>query len=104
MIHRAWPLTTLVLLNPIGVAAVLDGNPSNYRALLATMSSGDTLVLSSGTYTQGLPLESRVGTAAQPIIIRGPEDQSAVFTARSCCNTVQLDGTSYVEIRNLTLD
>ena len=104
MIHRAWPLTTLVLLNPIGVAAVLDGNPSNYRALLATMTSGDTLVLSSGTYTQGLPLESRVGTSAQPIIIRGPEDQSAVFTARSCCNTVQLDGTSYVEIRNLTLD
>jgi hypothetical protein len=85
-------------------AAVFEGNPSNYRNLLSSLAAGDTLALASGTYAQGLPLDGKQGSAASPIVIRGPDDQSAVFTARDCCNTVQLDGTSYVEIRNLTLD
>ena len=85
-------------------SAVLEGNPSNYRSQLATLRPGDVLVLVAGTYTQGLPLDAVAGTAQQPIIVRGPDDQSAIFTARSCCNTVQLDSTSFVEVRNLTLD
>ena len=51
-----------------------------------------------------MPLAGKAGTTSQPIVVVGPEDQSAVFTARDCCNTVQLDGTSYVQIVNLTLD
>ena len=98
-------LAVLLLAFPvIGVAATLDASPSNYRAQLALLRPGDVLELVSGTYTQGLPLTGVAGAAATPIVIRGPEDRSAVFSARSCCNTVQLDGTSHVEIRNLTLD
>lgn len=85
-------------------AATLNGTPDNYRTLLTQVKPGDTLVLAAGTYTQGLPLNAMAGTAELPITIRGPADQSAVFTARSCCNTVQLDGTSYVQISGLTLD
>jgi hypothetical protein len=44
------------------------------------------------------------GRPAQPITIRGPGDQSSVFLARSCCNTVRPNGTSYVQVLNLTLD
>jgi hypothetical protein len=85
-------------------AATLDATPGNYRTLLTQLKPGDTLVLASGTYTQGLPLDGLTGTAALPIAIRGPADQSAVFPARSCCNTVQLSNTSYVQVSGLTLD
>ena len=85
-------------------AAVIDADPSNYLGLVSSLSAGDTLQLASGTYTQGLILVGKAGTGSQPIIVVGPEDQSAVFTARDCCNTVQLDGVSYVQIVNLTVN
>jgi len=85
-------------------AATRNADPSNYRSVLSSLVPGDTLVLAAGTYQQGLPLNGMNGTAAAPIVIRGPDNQSAVFVARSCCNTVQLGSTSYVEVRNLTLD
>ena len=92
------------LLPAWGRAAVIHANPSNYRTLLESLSAGDTMVLEAGTYGRGLPISNRSGTAAQPIVITGPEDQSAVFAANDCCNTVQLNNASFVEIRNLTLD
>jgi hypothetical protein len=85
-------------------AGVISANPSNYRTLLNNLQPGDTLQLAAGTYTQGLPLDNKAGTASAPIIIRGPDDQSAVFQAQDCCNTVQLRDTSYVQVLNLTLD
>jgi hypothetical protein len=85
-------------------AGVVNANPSNYRTLLSTLQPGDTLQLAAGTYTQGLPVGSKAGTASAPIIIRGPDDQSAIFQAQDCCNTVQLNGASYVQVMNLTLD
>ncbi len=85
-------------------ASVINANPANYRALLNNLQPGDTLQLASGTYADGLPLDAKAGSASAPIVIRGPDDQSAIFTARDCCNTVQLDGTSYVQVLNLTLD
>jgi hypothetical protein len=85
-------------------AAVIDADPSNYRALLKSLNAGDTMLLETGTYARGLPISNKRGTSAQPIVITGPEDQSAVFTGNDCCNTVQLNNASFVEIRNLTLD
>jgi hypothetical protein len=85
-------------------AAVINANPSNYRDVLANLAPGDTLMLASGTYTQGLPVDDLSGTASLPIKIVGADNQSSVFVARDCCNTVQLQGAAYVEIRNLTLD
>ena len=97
-------LLSLAVLPALAHAAVVDANPSNYRTLLGNLAPGDTLQLASGTYAQGLPLDGKTGNASQPIIIRGPADQSAIFPARDCCNTVQLDSTSYVQVLNLTLD
>jgi hypothetical protein len=85
-------------------ATTVSANPSNYRTLLDTLQPGDTLQLATGTYTDGLPLDNKAGTASAPIIIRGPDDQSAIFQARDCCNTVQLRDTSYVQVSSLTLD
>jgi hypothetical protein len=86
-------------------AAVINATPSTYRTLLSNLQPGDTLQLASGTYASGLPIGSKAGTASAPIIIRGPDDQSAIFTAQDCCNTVQFNnGASYVQVANLTLD
>lgn len=85
-------------------AEVVDANPGNYRTLLAGLGPGDTLRLAAGVYTQSLPLHGMNGTAQQPIVIIGPDDRSAVFQGQTCCNTVQFDDSSYIEVRNLTLD
>jgi hypothetical protein len=85
-------------------AATINATPSNYRTLLSNLQPGDTLQLAAGTYTQGLPIGSKSGTASAPIVIRGPDDQSAIFQAQDCCNTVQFNGASYVQVMNLTLD
>jgi hypothetical protein len=85
-------------------ATTYNGTPSNYLTLLSGLAPGDTLQLGSGTYTGGLPIGSLSGTQAQPILITGPTDQSAVFTADNCCNTVQFSSATYIRVANLTLD
>ncbi len=86
-------------------ATVYNGNPSNYRTLLDGLQAGDTLLLEAGTYTEGLPIYDMVGTAVSPIIIQGAESGArAVFTARGCCNTIEIQDSAYVEIYNLELD
>lgn len=85
-------------------AAVVDANPSNYQSVVSGLVAGDTLHLAPGKYTQGLSLAGKAGTPAQPIVVSGPDDQSAVFTSRACCSTVQLEDTSYVQVMNLTVD
>ena len=88
---------------PLGTT--YNGNPSNYRTLLDGLNAGDILELEAGTYTQGLPIDDLNGTAGNPIIITGPESGApAVFKARSCCNTVSIRDSSYVQIRYLELD
>ena len=88
---------------PLGT--IINGNPSNYLTELNNLSAGDTLLLDAGTYENGLSINNKHGTAANPIIIAGPESGSrAVFKARSCCNTVSINNSSYIEIRNLELD
>jgi hypothetical protein len=71
--------------------ATIEANPSNYRALLATLQPGQRLRLAAGTYAQGLPIDVLAGAMGQCISIEGPATPPrAVFTARDCCNTVSL--------------
>jgi hypothetical protein len=85
-------------------ATVYNGDPSNYTALLSSLRPGDTLQLASGNYTQDLSISGMNGGAGVPIIIQGPMDQSAKFLGQACCNTVEIDNSSFIVIRNLTLD
>ncbi len=97
-------LAACAALPGITMAAVLQGNPGNYRGLLAQLQPGDTLQLVSGTYTDGLPLSGLNGSAGAWIRIEGPSDGSAVFTAQACCNTIEIGNSAWLEIRQLTLD
>jgi hypothetical protein len=83
----------------------IPANPSNYRALLSTLQPGDRLLLAAGTYTQGLPFQNVHGTPGNCIAVEGPESGArAVFTARSCCNTISLRDSSYLALRHLDVD
>jgi hypothetical protein len=85
-------------------ATVYNGNPSNYTTLLSSLQPGDTLQLASGSYTQGLSISGMNGVAGAPITIQGPTDQSAKFLGQVCCNTVEIDNSSFIVISSLTLD
>ncbi len=84
---------------------VLNGNPSNYLALVAGLGPGDLLQLAAGTYASGLPIHGLVGQPDRCLIIEGPASGAvAVFTGRNCCNTISIRDASYVVIRRLELD
>jgi hypothetical protein len=84
---------------------ILDAGPSDYRGLLATLGPGDLLRFAPGTYADGLPFVEHHGEPDHCIVVEGPESgPPAVFTGRSCCNTVSLRDSSYLVIKNLELD
>ena len=86
-------------------ADIIDANPANYRTLLPLLQAGDTLRLAPGNYTQGLPIWNMNGQPGLPIVIDGPSSgPPAVFEGRSCCNTVSIGDSSYIEIRNIEID
>jgi hypothetical protein len=83
----------------------IQATPSNYRSLIAGLLPGDRLQLAAGTYTQGLPLWNRNGQPGQCIVIEGPASGSpALFTGSDSWNVVSLKDSSYIAVRNLSLD
>ena len=95
----------LIVLPAITNAAQLTGNPSNYRSVISTLTPGSVLQLETGTYTDGLPIINMHGEAGLPIEITGPtQGDPAVFTGNPCCNTIQIQDSSYIVISNLRID
>jgi len=95
-----------LLLLPLGAARAetFDADPSNYRDVLATLAPGDTMLLQPGDYTSGLPIQDVQGTEDSWIVVRGADGGQSRFLGRACCNTVEIRGSAYVAIENLTLD
>ena len=83
----------------------INATPSNYRSLIAGLIPGDRLLLAAGTYTQGLPIWNKNGQPGQCIVFEGPASGSpAHFTGSDSWNTVSLKDSSYIAVRNLSLD
>ncbi len=83
-----------------------SGQAGYYRTLVGSLAPGDTLYLPSGVYMERLSLDGKNGTSSAWIVITGPESgpPATITTTSTCCNTVQLGGTSYVVLRNITID
>lgn len=97
-------LVSVMLLAAQAHAAVVPADPGNYQDLLATLQPGDTLELAAGTYTR-LTIDGLHGTADAWITITGPATgEPAIVVGESCCNTVQLYDSSFVVVRDLTID
>ncbi|HEY6571882.1 MAG TPA: hypothetical protein VI198_01085, partial [Candidatus Eisenbacteria bacterium] len=84
----------------------VSGQAGYYRTLASSLTAGDTLYLPSGVYPDRLSLDGKNGTPTAWIVVTGPESgpPATITTSSTCCNTVQLGGTSYVALRNLTID
>jgi hypothetical protein len=96
----------LVALVPLPAAArTIDATPADYADRVARLQPGDTLSLGPGEYRQGLRIHGLAGTAAAPIVIRGPANGArAVLVARPGANTVSIVDSAHVHIRDLTID
>ena len=83
----------------------IEADPSNYRSKIAGLIPGDRLLLAAGTYTQGLPLHDKHGEPGKCIVVEGPATGSpALFTNSDNWNIVSLSNSSYIAVRNLSLD
>src|SRR5260370_35177225 len=75
-------------------AAPIHADPSNYRALLATLKPGDTLSLAAGAYP-GLPIRGLNGTPPAWVTFTGAESgppaRVAIAGGRSCNTVGQLN-------------
>jgi hypothetical protein len=92
------------------LGAVYQGTPTTYQQLLPLLRPGDTLLLQPGLYDDpkyppGLALFDLHGTADDPIVITGPEEgPPVIFVGRSTHNTIRVDRSSYLIVRNLEVN
>ncbi|HEX8411024.1 MAG TPA: hypothetical protein VF883_19330, partial [Thermoanaerobaculia bacterium] len=82
----------------------INATPSNYRSLIAGLIPGDRLLFAAGTYTQGLPIHNKHGQAGKCIVFEGPASGSPALFTGGTWNVVSLKDSSYIAVRNLTLD
>jgi hypothetical protein len=83
----------------------ITATPSDYRSRIAGLIPGDRLLLAAGTYTQGLPLWNKHGQPGKCIVVEGPSSGSpALFTGLDGANIISLKDSSYIALRNLSLD
>jgi hypothetical protein len=84
--------------------SVINADPSNYQSLMRNLKPADTLSLVPGNYPQ-LQISGLSGTPTQCITITGPSSgPAAVIQGAVGVNTVEIFNSSYVAIKNLTID
>jgi hypothetical protein len=90
---------------PLVPTRTIQATPSNYRSLIAGLVPGDRLQLAAGTYPDGLNLWGKNGEPDKCIIVDGPTSGSpALFTGSNVRNIVSFKDSSYIAVRNLSLD
>jgi hypothetical protein len=83
---------------------VITADPSTYQSLLPKLQPGDILSLAAGNYPL-LHIFGLHGMQSQCIVITGPSSgPPAVIQGSAGNNTVQIVGSSYLAIKNLTID
>ncbi|RMG95375.1 MAG: hypothetical protein D6705_13820 [Deltaproteobacteria bacterium] len=86
--------------------AIFEVGPTDdYRAMIQSMSPGDGMRFSPGSYTEGLPIHDLVGAPGACFYFESADPQNpARFVGSSSRNTVSLRDSRYVVVRNLELD
>ena len=82
----------------------ITAGPSNYTTFLSGLQPGDTLYLLPGNYLNQLNINYLNGTSQQPIVILGSSQAGVVFLGNACCNTVSITQSSYIVMKNFTID
>ncbi|MFW5740268.1 MAG: hypothetical protein ACOC1F_07870, partial [Myxococcota bacterium] len=102
-------VTSILLVAATRTASADDihADPADYEAAVQALQPGDTLHLAAGTYQDLLVIDNLNGAESSWITIEGPSSgDPAVFVADPgpCCNTVEIRNSSFVAIKNLTID
>ena len=83
----------------------IQASPSDYVSKVANLIAGDRLQLAAGTYGQYLNLYNLHGQPGKCIVIEGPASgPPAIFTNSNTRNIVSIWDSSYIALRNLTLE
>ncbi len=89
---------------PSGRGRVLIADPANYRGMLDRLQPGDILALEPGDY-RGLTVAGLNGEPGACIVIAGPTTgRRARIFGEPGHNTVSIEGSSYVVLRDLVID
>jgi hypothetical protein len=105
-------LGSLVFFARLHAAAVIEADPSSYRALLRRLRPGDTLRLAAGMY-RGLAVNDLNGREDAWITITGPRDgpPAVILGGGEITNastgrrdTINISMSSYVSFENLRID
>ena len=88
---------------PAAAATVEIAPGADVRAAIGALTPGDELVLRGGTYSFNTRFGlTAVGTAAQPIVIRGKTGETALIQmTTNQQNIVEVQGSRYLVLRNL---
>jgi len=96
----------LLLLGAAGAAQAAEteiGPGADVRAAIAALRPGDELVLRGGVYTFSSRFAvTAVGSASQPITIRGKAGETATIEMNTTSqNVMEVDGSQYLVLKNL---
>jgi hypothetical protein len=95
----AWPVGSL----QADISEIGPG--SDVRAAIASLRPGDELVLRGGTYSFSSRFAvTAVGTASQPIAIRGKPGELVVITNVATQNVMEVDGSQHYGVRLMNSD
>ncbi len=88
---------------PVQPHAVLATSAATLTTALAAAEPGDVITLDPGTYAGTFSITAS-GTAANPIVIRGRDEETTILDGGNCaaCNVLEVYG-SYIHVETLTL-
>ncbi len=89
--------------DPAQPHAVDVTDAASLTAALNAAQPGDVITLAAGTYAGNFGLHAD-GTAQNPIVIRGADEETTILDGGNCtgCNVLEVYG-SYVHVENLTI-
>jgi len=103
-------LFALLFVTTIAWADVIEIFPGDsFKSAFESLGPGDTLVVHQGTYSEsGSRIRiSAKGSASQPIIIKGADNEARPLITRPASstpeNTINIEGATYVTIRHLEI-
>lgn len=98
-------LSILLTVSIVSAGNIYTENPDTYLTRLKVLQPGDRMLLLPGEYKNGLPIHFLRGKAEARIVISGPgSGPPAIFVARPGHNTISINNSNFITIRNLEID
>jgi hypothetical protein len=102
-VAKCLAVAALVFSSASLLAEVIHVTPDNYEQVISRLRPGDTVLFESGVYRQGLQIDGQNGNPGKPITLEGAGGRP-VFVARPGKDTIVIQDSSYITLRNLEID